>query len=142
MQGWSLLELMIVIVILGLLVTLVGPQLLGEVEKSQVQVAETQIKSLRGALLSYRLDVGRFPSASEGLEALSTAPAEVAEFWRGPYLDDDLPLDPWRTPYRYEFPADTPQGFALYSLGADSAEGGEGFNADIGVLPAGRRTSG
>ena len=142
MQGWSLLELMIVVVILGLLVTLVAPRLLGEVEKSQAQVAKTQIKSLRGALLSYRLDVGRFPTASEGLAALTTAPAEVAEFWQGPYLDDDLPLDPWRTPYRYEFPADTPQGFALYSLGADSAEGGEGVNADIGVLPADRRISG
>ena len=63
------------------------------------------------------------------------APAEAAEFWNGPYLDDELPLDPWRTPYRYEFPADNLQGYALYSLGADAQPGGEGNNADIGYLP-------
>ena len=142
MQGWTLMEMLVVITIIGLLGALVVPRLVGAVDKSQVQVAKTQIKSLRGALLSYRLDIGRFPSTSEGLQALMSAPAEVAEFWRGPYLDEKLPDDPWRTPYRYEHPADTPQGFALYSLGADSAAGGEGLNADLGMLPASRRASG
>lgn len=134
-RGFNLIELMVVLVILGLLAGLVGPRLLGTVESSKVRTADTQVKMLKGALLGYRLDVGRFPSTSEGLAALMAAPAEAAEFWNGPYLDDELPLDPWRTPYRYEFPADNLQGYALYSLGADAQPGGDGNNADIGYLP-------
>ena len=126
---------MVVLVIIGLLAGLVGPQLFGKVDTSKVQTAETQIKMLRGALQAYRLDVGRYPSTAEGLAALMQAPPEDAAFWSGPYLDDDLPLDPWRTPYRYAHPADNLQGFALYSLGADSAVGGKGVDADIGYLP-------
>lgn len=133
--GFTLIELMVVLVILGLLVGLVGPRLFGRVDSSKVQVAETQIKMLRGALQAYRLDIGRFPSTAEGLTALIRPPPEVAAFWSGPYLDDEMPLDPWRTPYRYEHPTDNLQGFALYSLGADAKEGGEGVNADVGYLP-------
>ena len=117
---------MVVLVIIGLLAGLVGPRLFGKVDTSKVQTAETQIKMLRGALQAYRLDIGRYPSTAEGLAALMQAPPEDAAFWSGPYLDDDLPLDPWRTPYRYAHPADNLQGFALYSLGADSAVGGQG----------------
>lgn len=135
LRGWSLLELMVVLVIIGLLAGFVGPRLLGYLEKGQVQAAEAQVQMLSGALLAYRLDVGQFPSSEQGLAALMKAPPDVADYWRGPYLDDELPLDPWRNPYRYEFPADTLRGFALYSLGADSTEGGEDENADIGVLP-------
>ena len=126
---------MVVLVIIGLLAGLVGPRLFGKVDTSKVQTAETQIKMLRGALQAYRLDIGRYPSTAEGLAALMQAPPEDATFWSGPYLDDDLPLDPWRTPYRYVHPADNLQGFALYSLGADSAVGGKGVDADIGYLP-------
>ena len=133
-RGFTLLELMVVLVILGLLAGLVGPRLLDRVDESKVQTANTQIKMLRGALQAFRLDVGRFPSTAEGLTALMQAPAEAAAYWKGPYLEDELPLDPWRTPYRYESPAETLQGFALYSLGADSKEGGEGTDADIGYL--------
>ena len=133
--GFTLIELMVVLVILGLLVGLVGPRLFGRVDSSKVQVAETQIKMLRGALQAYRLDIGRFPSTAEGLTALLRPPPEVASFWSGPYLDDEMPLEPWRTPYRYEHPTDNLQGFALYSLGADAKEGGEGVNADVGYLP-------
>ena len=133
-SGFTLLELMVVLVILGLLAGLVGPRLFDRVDESKVQAAQTQIKMLRGALQTYRLDVGRFPSTAEGLAALVQPPSEAAAHWKGPYLEDELPLDPWRTPYRYEFPADNVQGFALYSLGADSKEGGEGTNADIGDL--------
>ena len=132
--GFSLIELMVVLVILGLLTGLVGPRLFGQVDRGKVQAAETQIKMLRGALQTYRLDIGDYPAGEQGLAALMRAPAEVASFWRGPYLEDDLPLDPWRQPYRYEYPAETAQGFALYSLGADSATGGEGINADLGYL--------
>ena len=126
---------MVVLVIIGLLAGLVGPRLFGRLDQSKVQTAQTQIKMLRGALQTYRLDIGRFPSGAEGLAALMRAPSEVAAFWQGPYLDDELPLDPWHAPYRYESPADNLQGFALYSLGADSTEGGEGTDADIGYLP-------
>ena len=127
---------MVVLVILGLLAGLVGPRLLGRVDQSRVQAAQTQIKMLRGALQAYRLDVGHYPSTAEGLTALTRPPPAAAALWHGPYLEDELPLDPWRTPYRYESPADNLQGFALYSLGADSTEGGEGIDADIGFLPA------
>jgi len=126
---------MVVLVILGLLAGLVGPRLFGRVDSSKVQTAETQIRMLRGALQAYRLDVGRYPSTAEGLAALMRPPPEAAAFWSGPYLEDEMPSDPWRTPYRYEHPADNLQGFALYSLGADSAAGGEGVDADIGYLP-------
>ena len=134
-SGFSLIELMVVLVILGLLTGLVGPQLFGQVDSSKVQTAETQIKMLRGALQTYRLDIGTYPSTDEGLEALMRAPVEVADYWNGPYLEDELPTDPWREPYKYEHPAETMQGFALYSLGADSESGGEDISADIGYLP-------
>ena len=126
---------MVVLVILGLLAGLVGPQLFGKVDQSKVQTAQTQIKMLRGALQAYRLDIGRYPSTTEGLAALMRPPQDAAAYWGGPYLDDEVPLDPWREPYRYESPAETLQGFALYSLGADSTNGGEGVDADIGYLP-------
>jgi len=134
-RGFSLIELMVVLVILGLLTGLVGPRLFGRVDSSKVQTAETQIKMLRGALQTYRLDIGSYPSTTEGLEALLNPPADIADYWNGPYLEDELPLDPWRESYKYEHPADTMQGFALYSLGADSETGGEDLNADIGYLP-------
>ena len=126
---------MVVLVILGLLTGLVGPRLFGRVDASKVQTAQTQVKMLRGALQTYRLDIGTYPSSAEGLAALMSPPADIADYWRGPYLEDELPADPWREPYKYEHPAETLQGFALYSLGADSENGGEDINADIGYLP-------
>lgn len=137
-QGWTLLELMVVLAIIALIGALVGPALLTQTEEAKVKAADAQVKMLRGSLLTYRLDVGQFPSTTQGLASLNAPPAEVADYWRGPYLGDDLPLDPWRKPYVYEFPAETRHGFALYSLGADSAPGGDGTNADIGVLPQGQ----
>ena len=133
--GWTLLELMVVLAIIALIGALVGPALLTQTEEAKAKAADAQVKMLRGSLLTYRLDVGQFPSTAQGLAALNVAPQEVAEYWRGPYLDDDVPLDPWRKAYVYEFPAETRHGFALYSLGADSAPGGDDINADIGVIP-------
>ena len=133
--GFTLIELMVVLVILGLLAGLVGPQLFGRIDTSKVKTAETQIKMLRGALQAYRLDVGRYPTTVEGLAALVRPPAEAANFWSGPYLDGEVPEDPWNAPYRYLYPADNLQGFALYSLGADSQDGGDGTDADVGYLP-------
>ena len=143
--GFSLIEMMVVLVIIGLIATLVAPNLLSSLSRGQVTVAETQVKQLRGALLTYKLDVGRFPSTEDGLAALVRPPADASKFWNGPYLEEgDVPLDPWNTPYRYEFPANTVPGFALYSLGADSSIGGDGEDAEIGILPeqeaAGRNT--
>ena len=134
-RGFSLIELMIVLVIIGLLAGLVGPQLMKQLDSSKISIAETQIKMLRGALQTYRLDVGTYPTTAQGLAALMSAPDEVAEYWRGPYLQDELPVDPWRTAYQYEAPVDNLQGFVLYSFGADAARGGENDNADIGYVP-------
>ena len=134
-RGFSLVELLVVLVILGLLVGLVAPNFMGRAEQSRGEVAKVQIDNLHVALQSYRLDVGRYPSTEQGLAALMQAPGEVAEYWHGPYLNKELPLDPWRNPYQYRFPADNLQGLALYSFGADGVEGGEGDNADIGFMP-------
>ena len=135
--GFSLIELIVVLVILGLLMTLVLPRFLDRADIARIDVANTQIKMLRGALQTYRLDVGTYPTTDQGLAALMSPPEEDADYWRGPYLQDELPEDPWRTPYQYEAPVNNLQGFALYSFGADSVRGGEGDNADIGYLPEG-----
>ena len=138
--GFTLLEMLVVLVIIGLLAGLVGPRLFSKVDQSKVATAQTQIKLLRGAVESLRLDIGRYPSPEEGLALLMRPPADaaLASRWRGPYLDDQLPADPWGHPYQYTMPGVDTQPFALYSLGADRAPGGEGDNRDLGVLPAQR----
>ena len=134
--GYTLVELMVVLVILGLLIGLVAPNFFERADKAHVDAANIQMKSFYGALQTYRLDIGRYPTTAQGLAALIEPPSEVADYWHGPYLDADaVPLDPWKAPYRYEQPADTRHGFALYSLGADGATGGEDYDADIGYLP-------
>ena len=134
-RGFSLVELLVVLVILGLLIGIVAPNFMGRAEQSRGEVARVQIENLHSALKTYRLDVGRYPSTEQGLASLMQAPAEDADYWHGPYLERELPLDPWRNPYQYRFPANNLQGIALYSFGADGAAGGEGENADIGYLP-------
>lgn len=135
--GFTLLEMLVVLVIIGLLVGLVGPRLFSKVDQSKVSTAQTQVKLLRGAVENLRLDIGRYPTADEGLSLLSKAPADSnqAARWRGPYLDDVLPLDPWDHPYQYAIPGAQSQPFALYSFGADGQRGGEGDAKDIGILP-------
>ena len=95
-------------------------------------------KLLRGAIENIRLDIGRYPSVDEGLSLLTKAPSDagLASRWRGPYLEDVVPLDPWGKPYQYAIPGRDSHGFALYSFGADSQAGGEGDAKDLGVLPA------
>ena len=134
-KGFSLIELMVVLVIMGLLAGLVGPRLFGKVDASKVKTTETQIKMLKGALQTYRLDVGAYPTSAQGLAALQQAPGDTSKYWQGPYMDDELPMDAWDTAFQYQSPINTVQGFALYSLGADRQRGGEGNNADIGYLP-------
>ncbi|CAB5527020.1 type II secretion system major pseudopilin GspG [Stutzerimonas stutzeri] len=132
-RGFTLIELLVVLVILGMLAGLVGPRLFSNVDKSKVKTAETQVKMLRGSLQTYRLDVGSYPSTEQGLAALMRKPSDVSN-WQGPYLEDELPKDPWSNAYVYKSPVDNLQGFALYSLGADGKPGGDGLDADVGYL--------
>lgn len=137
-SGFTLIEMLVVLVIIGLLAGLVGPKLFTKVDSSKVQTAQAQVKMLKGALETLRLDIGRFPTGSEGLALLNTAPTDekLRLRWHGPYLDESLPADPWGNPYQYAVPGANSQPFALYSLGADGKRGGEGFDADVGYLPA------
>jgi general secretion pathway protein G len=129
--------MLVVLAIIGLLASLVGPRLFSKVDTSKVQTATTQVKMLKGALETLRLDIGRFPTQSEGLAALNAMPAsdDVRAKWKGPYLDEPVPPDPWGNPYQYVVPGGTNKPFALYSYGADGKPGGEGIDADVGILP-------
>lgn len=131
-SGFTLLELLVVMVIIGLLAGIVGPRLFGNVGKSEITTAKAQIDVLGKALDQFRLDVGRYPNAQEGLAALVAAPAGNLK-WHGPYLRKDVPLDPWGMPYQYQYPGGKQiDDFDLYSLGPDKASGGAGDNSDIG----------
>ena len=136
-RGFTLLELLVVLVIIGLLGSLVGPKLFGKADAAKVQTAQTQARMLKGALETMRLDISRFPTEAEGLTLLSTAPKDesIAPRWKGPYLDDAVPADPWGRPYQYSIPGANGQPMAIFSLGADGKRGGEGNDADIGILP-------
>lgn len=136
--GFTLLEMIVVLVIVGLLMGLVGPRLFGQADKAKVQTADTQVKMLKGALLTMRLDIGRLPTEQEGLALLNEPPADERSraFWSGPYLEGSVPLDPWGRPYVYRSVPGRGQPFTLFSLGADGRSGGEGFDADVGYLPA------
>ncbi len=135
--GFTLLEMIVVLVIIGLIMGLVGPRLFSQADKAKVQTAQTQVKMLGGALQTMRLDTSRFPSAQEGLSMLVNPPSDgdVAARWHGPYLDGDVPLDPWGRPYMYSPEPSGKQAFTLYSYGADGKPGGEGFDTDVGYLP-------
>jgi len=128
-KGFSLMELMIVMVILGLLASLVGPTLFNKVGKANQGTAKTQIAMLMGSLDAYRLDIGHYPSEQHGLEALVTNPDE--EKWDGPYLKKGVPIDPWGTPYYYLNPGEHGE-IDIFSYGSDKQLGGEKEKADIG----------
>jgi general secretion pathway protein G len=138
-KGFTLLEMLVVLVIIGLLAGLVGPRLFSQVDSAKVKTAATQVKMLKGVLETMRLDIGRFPTTEEGLNLLRNAPTDEAikPFWKGPYLDEPVPLDPWNHPYQYaNTPSSNGQPFVLYSYGADRQAGGTDLNADIGYTPA------
>jgi general secretion pathway protein G len=128
-RGFTLLELLVVLVILGLLVGYVAPRFFGQVGKSEVKVATAQIRALEDALDQYRLDVGRYPTTEQGLAALNTQPTGEAR-WQGPYLKKAVPNDPWGNPYQYRSPGEHGE-LDLYSLGKDGQPGGTGEAADI-----------
>jgi len=128
--GFTLIELLIVLVILGLLAGLAAPRAIRYLGGAKTDAAQLQVESLGAALDLYRLDVGTYPSTSEGLRALVEAPAS-AKNWNGPYTKGrSIPLDPWGNEYRYTYPGEN-GGYDLYSLGADNAEGGEDEDADV-----------
>ena len=130
-KGFTLLELLVVIVIIGLLAGYVAPRYFAQVGKSEVQVARAQIDSLEKALDQYRLDVRHYPTAEQGLDALVAKPANEAG-WSGPYLKKAVPNDPWGRAYVYHVPGQKGD-FDLYSLGRDGKPGGSGEDADIGL---------
>lgn len=136
-RGFTLLEMIVVLVIIGLIMGLVGPRLFGQAEKAKSQTASTQVKMLTGAVKTMRLDIGRLPSQDEGLKLLVDKPTDpkLVRSWSGPYLEDALPDDPWGNPYQYAPEPTGGQPFALYSLGADGKPGGEGDDADVGHVP-------
>ena len=130
-RGFTLLELLVVLVILGLLASLVGPQVLKQLGSSKTKSAMLQIEEYSAALDLYRLEVGRYPTTSEGLEALIKKNSN-ARNWNGPYLTKKvIRNDPWGHVYQYRSPGEHGE-FDLYSLGADNKEGGEGENQDVG----------
>lgn len=127
--GFTLIELMIVLFILGLLAALVAPRLMGRVGKAKQKTAQTQIQMLATALDLYHLDVGRYPTDEEGLKSLYSKP-ESTSGWSGPYLDKQAPKDPWGRDYVYKCPGEHGP-YDLYSMGADGQPGGDGENSDI-----------
>ena len=128
-RGFTLLELLVVMVIIGLLAAYVGPKYFSQVGKSEVKMAQAQIDSLEKALHQYRLDVGNYPTTEQGLNALVARPGNEIK-WQGPYLGKAPPPDPWGKPYQYIYPGEHAE-FDLFSLGKDGQPGGTGDAADI-----------
>ena len=128
-KGFSLIELIVVLVILGLLATVVGPRVMQRLSQGKVEIARLQIDQLDGALGLFHFDVGRYPTSAEGLQALIEDPG--IDNWSGPYLDKKtLPTDPWNRDYQFRSPG-VHGDYDLWSNGADGQEGGEGDGADI-----------
>jgi general secretion pathway protein G len=128
--GFTLLELLVVIVIIGLLAAYVGPRLFAQLGKSEVTIAKAQMESFEKSLDTFRLDVGRYPTTEEGLAALMTAPPAVAAKWNGPYLKKGVPSDPWGNAYQYRAPG-AKNEYEIVTTGKDGQPGGSGENADI-----------
>jgi general secretion pathway protein G len=130
-QGFSLIELIVVLVILGLLAGVVGPRVYDKLKGGKQQIAKIQIKEFEGSLQLFSFDIGRFPTTSEGLESLVRNPGNL-EAWKGPYLNkQEVPKDPWGKSYAYRSPGQHGD-YDLFSYGPDGVEGGDGENADIG----------
>lgn len=129
LRGFTLLELLVVVAIIGLLAGYVGPKYFGQLGKAEVKAARAQIDALDKALDQYRLDVGRYPTTEQGLNALMVKPAGISR-WAGPYLKKDVPVDPWGKPYIYRSPGEHGE-YDLSSLGRDGRLGGTGEDADI-----------
>jgi general secretion pathway protein G len=129
-NGFTLLELLVVIVIIGLLAAYVGPKYFAQLGKSEVTIAKAQMEAFEKSLDTYRLDVGRYPSTEEGMAALMVAPPAAGTKWNGPYLKKGIPPDPWGHPYQYRSPG-AKNDYEIMSTGKDGQPGGTGENADI-----------
>ncbi|MGO4220393.1 type II secretion system major pseudopilin GspG [Lysobacter sp. TAF61] len=129
-RGFTLLELLVVLLIIALLAGYVGPKLFGEIGKARSKTAASQMKSIADALDRYRLDTGRFPSSEEGLAALSVNPGNL-QGWAGPYMSKETPPDPWGAAYVFRVPGESGKDYDLLTLGADGKPGGTGEDADI-----------
>lgn len=130
-KGFTLLELLVVLVIIGLLVGVIAPNFFKNVNHSEITTAKAQIDALSKALDQYRLDNRSYPGSQQGLAALISRPGD-ASGWNGPYLRKAVPVDPWGQPYQYKSPGQHNLDYDLFSFGPDKALGGEGDNADIG----------
>ena len=128
--GVTLIEMLVVVTIIGLFVALVGPRLWSNVDKAKITAARAQIQDFMGALGTYKLDNGNFPTTEQGLAALRVKPADAAE-WNGPYIPQEIPKDPWGHDYVYKFPGDHGDEPDIISYGADGQPGGDGINADV-----------
>ena len=128
--GFTLLELLVVIVIIGLLAAYVGPKYFSQLGKSEVTIAKAQIEAFEKSLDTFRLDVGRYPTTEEGMNALMVAPPPLAAKWNGPYLKKGIPQDPWGNAYVYRAPG-TKSEYEIVSTGKDGQPGGTAENADI-----------
>ena len=128
-KGFTLLELLVVLVVLGLLAGIVAPRYFNQLGKSEAKVARAQIEGLVKALDIYRLEIGHYPSTEQGLQALVVAPSEITK-WDGPYLQKKVPMDPWGRQYVYRSRGEDGD-YDLLSLGKDGQAGGEGENAEI-----------
>ena len=133
-RGFTLLEVLVVLMVIALLAALVGPQIVGRVSEARATAARTQMELFSLALDNYRLDNGGYPTTEQGLAALRERPRRgpAPLRWQGPYLRKEVPLDPWGRPYLYKSPGErNPGGFDLVTLGRDGTSGGTGEDADI-----------
>lgn len=128
-KGFTLMEIIIVVIIMGLIAALVVPNLFKKTEKAKQQITKIQITMLEDAIKSFKLDTGRYPTSKEGLNALLEPPEGITN-WDGPYLEKGLPKDPWGRHYLYVYPGKN-YIFEITSLGADGKEGGEGEDKDV-----------
>ncbi|MFT7287648.1 MAG: general secretion pathway protein G [Halieaceae bacterium] len=129
-RGFTLMELLVVLAILGLLMSLVGPQVLRQLGGAKTKTALIQIRDIEQALEMYKLDVGRYPNSAQGLSSLVAKPGGAAG-WNGPYLKSDVPQDPWKRDYIYKYPGERGE-LDISSFGQNGAPGGEGEDVDIG----------
>lgn len=130
-RGFTLIELLVVILIIAILAALIVPKVIGKTDDAKVAAAKADLSTLANALQNFRIDCDRYPTTAEGLQALRTPPSG-ATGWKGPYITKDIPADPWKNAYNYEFPGpDGSDSFLLESYGADGAPGGDGTAADI-----------
>ena len=130
--GFTLIEIMVVIVIIALMGAIVGPAVFDRIQQAEETRVAQDIRAIENALKFYRLDNFSYPAQAEGLDALFTAPGS-ARNWRGPYLDaDSVPQDPWGQPYRYAFPGTRGKEVEVFTYGRDNASGGEGSDSDWG----------